>query len=337
MTAMNWIKQNYDQFILGLVALLLCALSGYLIMNALNFQQVFAGIKGEVFHNNKVPPLDMTEIQATNASLKTPATWDLTDTEGSLFISIPYIVGPDGQTLIDPRTSPQPLHPPIPNKWLIDNKLDILDNNILNEDPDGTGFTVLDDWKNVKGDGSDSINPQDKTQHPPYWTKLRLLQYIKQPFQIRFESYDGDLKKPNDIEFQINTLNFNQPTQFLKIGDTIAGPKPFKLMKFEHKTIMDPSTQSEKDVSELTIQNTQNGDVVVMVLEQNANSPDSYANFRYLWNNTDFQVKKGQAFALLPESTPQNTVRYKLIDISDTEALIQTPTGQQVKVPLLQQ
>jgi hypothetical protein len=333
---MNWIKQNYDQFILGLVALLLCALSGYLIWNAVNFQQIFAGINTEPFHNKSVPPVDASAIQAAEEAIKNPATWNLTPTEGSLFISIPYIVAADG-TLVDPRTSPTPLHPPVPNRWLIDNKLDILDNNILNEDPDGTGFSVLDDWKNVKGDGSDSINPQDKTQHPPYWTKLRLLQYIKVPFQIRFEAYDGDVSKPNEIEFQINTLNFNQPTEFLKLGDTIAGPKPFKLMKFEHKTVMNPTTQSEDDVSELTIQNTANGDVVVLVLNQTANSPDSYASFRYLWNNTDFQVKLGQPFALLPESSATNNIRYKLIDISDTQALIQTPAGQQVKVPLLTQ
>ena len=157
------------------------------------------------------------------------------------------------------------------------------------------------------------------------------------PFQIRFEAYDGDPKKPNDIQFQINTLNFNQPTQFLKLGDTIAGPKPFKLIKFEYKTIMDPNTQSSTDVSELTIQNTSNGDTVVLVLNQVANSPDSYASFRYLWNNTDFQVKKGQDFALLPESTATNNIRYKLIDISDTQALIQTPAGKPVTVPLLSQ
>jgi hypothetical protein len=331
---MTWIKQNYDQFILAIFAVLLAALSGYLIYNAKSFPQVFAGIETEPFHNNKIPPLDMSAIQSSAAALKNPAAWNLNDTEGSLFISIPYIVSPDGQSLIDPRNSPTPLHPPVPNKWLIDNKLDILDNNILNEDPDGTGFTVLDDWKNVTGTGADSVDPQDKTQHPPYWTKLRLLQYIKQPFQILFESYDAS--NPKDVQFQINTLDYNQPTQFLSIGDTIAGPKPFKLIKFEHKTVMDPSTQSEKDVSELTIQNTQNGDTVVMVLGEKANSPDSYASFRYLWNNTDFQVKKGQAFALLPESTPTNNVRYKLIDITDTEALIETPAGKQVKVPLLQ-
>src|SRR5271157_415663 len=120
---MNWIKQNYDQFILALVALLLCAVSAYLIMNALGFQQTFASIEAQVYHNNNVPPVDTSDIQAAVAALKKPATWDLTDTEGSLFISIPYIIGQDG-TLIDPRTSKNALHAPVPNKWLIDNKLD---------------------------------------------------------------------------------------------------------------------------------------------------------------------------------------------------------------------
>jgi len=333
---MNWIKRNYDQFILGIVALILCVLSGLLINNALSFQQIFAGIRGQVYHNNNIPPIDMTAIQDAAVAVKKPATWDLTADEGSLFVSVPYIVSPDGQGLVNPATSQTQLHPPVPNKWLIDNKLDILDNNILNEDPDGTGFTVLDDWKNVKGDGSDSINPNDKTAHPPYWTKLRLVQYIRQPFRLLFNAYDGDVKHPESITFQINTVDVHQPSQFVKIGDVIAGTK-FKVTKFEFKQILDPNTGSNTDVSELTVQNMETGDTVVLVLEKMANSPDSYALFRYLWNNTQFQVKKGKQFALPPESTPQNNVRYTLLDITDTSASVQTPTGEKVTAPLLQQ
>jgi len=331
---MNWIKQNYDQFILGLVALLLLALSGLLIYSSIGFKDTFADIEAQVSQSNKVPPLDITPINQAAAAAKTPATWDLTDSEGSLFISIPYIVGPDGN-LEDPRTSPTPLHPPVPNKWIIDNKLDILDNNILNEDPDGTGFTVLDDWKGVNGNGTDSVDPQDKKVHPPYWTKLRLVQYIRQPFRLRFEAYDGDVNKPNDMEFQINTLDVNQPTQFVKLGDMIAGTK-FKVIKFEVKSQTNNATGDTTDVSELTVQNIENQDLVVLVVNQTGNSPDSYALFRYLWNDTQFQVKKGKDFGLAPESTAQNTIRYKLIDITDSNALIQTPDGKQVTVPLLQ-
>jgi hypothetical protein len=330
---MNWIKKNYDQFILGIVALVLLGLSGLLINNALSFQQIFASIKGQVYKNNNVPPIDTTDLKNAVAALKNPAQWELSNadgTEGSLFISIPYVASADGTTLIDPRTGP-PLHPPVPNKWLIANKLDLLDNNVLNEDPDGDGFTNLDEWMGVKGDGSDSTDPQDKTSHPPYWTKLKLAQYIKQPFRLLFNAYDGDPTKPPTMEFQINTVDVNQPTQFVKFGDTIAGTK-FKVIKFEVKSVTDSNTGSQTDVSELTVQNNETGDNVVLVLGQVANSPDSYADFRYLWNNTEFQVKKGKEFALLPDAD----LRYKLIDITEDSALIQTPTGQQVKIPKLQ-
>jgi hypothetical protein len=329
MKAMNWIKTNYDQFILALVALLLLTLSGLLINSALSFQQIFAGIKGQVYHNNNVPPIDMSDIQNAVAAIQNPGKWNLTAEEGSLFVSIPYL-DLNGSLVNPGEPGTPPLHPPVPNKWILDYKLNILDANILNEDPDGTGFTVLDDWTNVKGDGSDSINPQDKTQHPPYWTKLRLVQYIQQPFRLLFNAYDGDLKKPEAMTFQINTVDVDQPSQFVKIGDTIAGTK-FKVIKFEFKQTLDPNTGSNTDVSELTVQNSETSDNVVLVLAQLANSPDSYALFRYLWNNTQFQVKQRKEFALLPDVN----LRYKLVDINDDHALIQTPTGQQVTIPHL--
>lgn len=327
--AMNWIKRNYDQFILGLVALMLLGLSGLIINSAINFQQIFQGIEGQVYQNNNVPPIDKSTITNAVNALQHPATWDLTGNQGSLFISIPYVASADGTTLIDPRTGP-PLHPPVPNKWLIDNNLDILDNNVLNEDPDGDGFTNLDEWMGTKGDGSDATNPQDKNSHPPYWTKLRLVQYIRQPFRLLFNAYDGDPKKPDSMEFQINTVDVNQATQFVKFGEVIAGTK-FKVMKFEVKSRLNPSTESQDDVSELTVQNTETGDNVVLVLNELANSPDSYADFRYLWNNTEFQVKKGKQFVLLPEKD----ALYILIDITDDGALIQTPTGQKIPIPKL--
>jgi len=327
---MDWIKRNYDQFILALVALVLVVLSGFLITNAIGFQETFAGIRGEVIHHNEIPPIDMSGLQEATDGLANPGKWELNADQGSLFVSIPYTVV-DG-ALIDPRTSEHMLHPPVPNKWIIDHKLDILDNNVLNEDPDGDGFTNLDEWKGVKGDGSDSSDPNDPKSHPPYYTKLRLAQYIKQPFRLLFNAYDGDVKKPESLEFQINTVDIRQPSQFVKIGDIINGTK-FKVIKFEFKDEPNASTGITRDVSELTVQNTETGDNVVLVLERIVDSPDSYALFRYLWNNTQFQVKKNKEFVLLPETT----LRYKLIDISETDALIQTPAGQQVKVPHLEQ
>jgi hypothetical protein len=327
---MDWFKRNYDQAILAFVALVLLAVSGWFIYSAMGFQSIFAGIEAEVYHNNNVPPLDQSAITDAVGKINNPATWNLTDQEGSLFVSTPYIVE-DG-TLYNPATSLVPLHPPVPNKWIINNKLDILDANVLNEDPSGDGFSNLDKWLGTKGDGSDAYDPNDKNSHPPYWTKLRLKQYIRQPFRLLFEGYDGDPKKPEGMDFQINPIDVaSAGTQFLHIGDIIGGTK-FKIMHFEQKSIMDPNTQSQTDVSELTVQNTETGDNVVLVLNQTANSPDSYADFIYLWNNTEFQVKKGKQFALPPETTKI----YILFDITDDNAVIQTPAGQKVTIHKLQ-
>ncbi|HEX4083413.1 MAG TPA: Amuc_1099 family pilus-like system protein [Chthoniobacteraceae bacterium] len=328
---MSWIKSNYDQFILGIMALILVGLSAYLGLQAWGFQQVFDNIRGQVIHHNEIPPIDMTAITSATAAVINPAKWDITKEDGSLFISEPYIAT---NGILENPGSPHslPLHPPVPNSWLIAHKLNILDPNVLNEDPDGDGFTNLDEWKGVKGDGSDSTDPLDKNSHPPYWTKLRLVQYIKQPFRLKFNSWDGNPGKPDSLSFQIDTVDILQPTQFLKLNDVIAGTK-FKIVKFEKKEKMNPSTGSTDDVSELTVQNTETGVNVVLVNGQVANSPDSYALFRYLWNNTGFRVKKGQEFVLLPEST----LRYKLIDIQEDKALISTPKGEQIWVPKLEQ
>jgi hypothetical protein len=329
---MDWIKRNYDQFILALVALGLLVLSGFLISSVIGFKQTFASIEELVPQNNHVPPSDMSGLENANRSLQNPSQWALKGEEqGSLFVSIPYVPvkNPDGTwSLEDPRTGP-PLYPPVPNKWIIDHKLDILDTNVLNEDPSGDGFTNFDKWKGLNGH---SYDPQDKNSHPPYWTKLRLAQFIKQPFRLELMAYTGDVKKPETLEFQINTLDVAQPSQFVKIGDMIAGTK-FKIMGFQFKTVFNPKIQGDQDVSELTVQNQETQDNVVLVLEQVVDSPDSYALFRYLWNGTDIKVQKNRVFVLLPEKN----IQYKLIDIQEDHALIQPPTGEPIKVPHLEQ
>ena len=72
---MDWIKKNYDQFILGLVALLLLVLSGLLINSAIGFQQTFDIIKDKVSPNNTVPPVDMSGGEQSGSSVSNPAKW----------------------------------------------------------------------------------------------------------------------------------------------------------------------------------------------------------------------------------------------------------------------
>ncbi len=66
-----------------------------------------------------------------------------------------------------------------------------------------------------------------KTSHPDYLSKLKLKSFSEEPFRLMFSSWVGDT-------FAINTIDLKEPTQFLKIGDTIAGTR-FKIVKFERK------------------------------------------------------------------------------------------------------
>ena len=77
------------------------------------------------------------------------------------------------------------------------------------------------------------------------------------PFRFLFNGYDGNPKKdaPDKFSFQINTIDLKQPSEFLKIGETISNTK-WKLVKFEFKTVLNPKTGEKEDVSELTVLDT---------------------------------------------------------------------------------
>jgi hypothetical protein len=318
---MDWIKKNYEKFSLLLLSAALLGVSIFLILSAQGFLASFESLKQPVVPNNKMPALDTQSVEAAQASLKQPATWTSQNgTDGkakSLFVSRPYLVSPDGLTLSAPDVGISPSG--IPSEWIIKNHLDPLDPDIANEDPDGDGFTNLDEYKG-------NTDPNDKNSHPPYVTKLFLAQFIQVPFRLVFKG------QPDDDTYQIDTVDVNQPTQILKMGDPIAGTK-FKIVKFEKKGFTDENGV-DHDVSELTVQNVETNAKVILVLEKVSNSPDSYAKFRYLWNQpADITVKKDATFSIKPETD----IQYKLIDINANEATIQNlKTNEEIKIPLLQ-
>jgi hypothetical protein len=311
---MDWIKKNPEKFVLALLALGLLAVSTLLIKKALDFRQTFAGIRGEVARNNNIPPLDTQAVDSAEAAIEKPAKWG--SHPGSLLVSRRYIIK-DGQPYDPSEDTSQPLHPPVPNGWFIENNLDLLNPGIIDEDPDGDGFTNLDEWQG-------KTDPNNKDAHPPYHTKLRLVQFVREPFRLIFKAM------PDADSFQIDTVDIRQPTQILKVGALVAGTK-FKLIKFEPKSVVDENGV-EKDISELTLENVETGAKVVLIKEKLVNSPDSFAQFKYTWDGTEFKVRKDGDFTL----KPQPDLKYKLIDITETQAVIQLEkTGEKITVPHL--
>lgn len=312
---MEWIKKNYEKFALLLLAVGLLAVSGLLIWNRMSFVAGFESLKATVVQNNNIQPLKTESLEEARANLQKPATWAAHP--GSLFVSRKYIL--KDNALIDPFENQVMLHPPVPNDWFIKNNLDLTEQDILTEDQDGDGFSNLDEF-------NAGTDPLDKNSHPAYTTKLRLEKFIKVPFRLVFKA------RPDPDSFQINTIDINQPSQILRVGDQIAKTK-FKIVKFVEKFTPN-QYQTMEDTSELTIQNTETGEQVVLVYGKTVDSPDSYAQFRYLWDNSVFAVKKDKEFSLKPEAD----VKYKLIDINEREAVIQeTKTEKKITIPHLEE
>ncbi len=309
---MDWIKQHYDRVILAILGLLVAVFAALIVVKALSFSEVFES------RNSRKPPSDKftapeTElVRAKIKAIQEPAEWNAHD--GSLFVSEPYVLQ-DGQLTPPLEKGSTPLHPPVPNDWLVKYDLDWADGGVLDADPDGDKFSNLEEWRG-------QTDPTSGKSKPIYVTKLRLAEFVQTPFRLKFSGTPDQ-----GTTFTINTLDLSTRTQFIKLGEMVAGT-PYKLITFTPKTI--DKSGLEVDVSELVVENQENREKIVLIYDQEVNSPTEFARFKYLWDGSELKVKKGDAFSVPPEAS----VKYKLIDISKTEALIkQEETGLEFKVP----
>lgn len=321
---MDWIKKNSEKFSLLLLSAALIAAAVLLVLNAQKLLAGFGPLKVPPVESSKMPPLDTERLRATQNAAEKPSTWAYDeDKEGILFSSEIYVWRPkDGAQFgyIEP-ISTGTIHKDVPNKWITDHHLPLSDMSVLTQDPDGDGFENYQEFK-------ESTDPNDKNSHPAYTTKLFLEKFIQKPFRLKF---DG---KPDEHTFEINTVDVNQPTQFLAMGDAIPNTK-YKIVGYEEKHKKDDNG-IDKDVSELAIQNTETGKKVILVVGETVNDPDSFAQFRYLWKKPplSFPVKLDATFTIEPEPD----VTYKLIDITKDQATIENQkTSKQIVIPVLKQ
>jgi hypothetical protein len=306
---MNWIKRSYEQAVLLVLSIALLAVSGFLILRSRTFEEQFQAIHRPVVKSTKVPAVETARLDVVNRMLAEPPKWK--DHRAQLMVSRKYIIREDKP--YDPTEGADKLHPPVPNDWFFANKLDILNTGVLDADPDNDGFSNLDEWtgNDPSKPASASTDPNNPDSHPPYLTKLKLKEFIQVPFRLVLKSYDAGV-------FQINTLDVRQPSQFLEMGAEIAGTKYRISGPYVEKKIVDEN-EIERDISELTIEHTETGEKLVLVMGKIADSPDSFALFRFSWRAPiEFRVKKDQVFALPPE----RDVQYKLIDINSNQATI---------------
>ncbi len=296
----NWLRDHYDRAAVLAAAffLLLCAV--FIFRNAAGFGEQLEGLRNVPPPNSKIPAGQAAEISAATQKLQIPSQWTSSARSG-LFVPEKHFLGADGQPATLQNTF---LHPPVPNEWLEEFGLPITETDILTQDPDGDGFTNLDEWER-------HTNPGAKDSRPPYVSKLKLRSFAEEAFPLIFASSVEDV-------FAINNADTSRPTQFLHIGEMVAGTK-YKLTGYTEKFETDKYGTSI-DVSELTLEQIDTHDLVTLVKERRATSPESVANFLYTWNGAEepFAVKKEQEFSLRPDEQ----IKYKLLDVRPGKAII---------------
>lgn len=296
---MNWLRANYDRVAVFAAALLLLLCAFFIWRAAAGFNESFSAIGGGVRKPAALTDKQL-ELQAAAQKLAQPPRWSFSGRSG-LFVPEKHFIGPAGLPVTLQNTQ---VHPPVPNEWLEQNGLPIADSDVLEQDPDGDGFTNLEEWQN-------HTDPNNKAAHPAFIAKLKLKAFNREPFRLVFASKTEDT-------FTINTTDLKEPTQFLKIGQTISGTH-FKLVKYTEKHQVNPATGGEDDVSELTLENTENKERLNLVKEKTMTSPESVGTIVYLWGDRrELTIKAGQEFSL----PPQTEIKYKLIDVQPDKAVI---------------
>jgi hypothetical protein len=296
---MGWLRKHYERVALIAAAAFLLLCSIFVWQKAMQFNTEFTVRQTAPPPKNASPPVKAIELEAARKKLDQPPQWTFGGRSG-LFVPEKHFIGANGLPATLQTTE---VHPPVPNDWLEQFGLPIAEVDVLNQDPDIDGFTNIDEWQG-------QTDPTDKNSHPDYVSKLKLKSATEEPFRLMFSSWVDDT-------YAINTIDLKQPTQFLKIGDTIKGTR-FKIVKFTEKYEQN-KYGTNVDVSGLTLENNETREQLTLIKEKVAVSPESVATLVYNWGERrEFQVRKEQEFSLKPEEQ----VKYKLIDVQPAKAVL---------------
>jgi len=305
-------EKAWDKILLIVIGVIVLGLSGLFLSKALGFGERFR--LTEVTPNPELPETDTGVIEIAKAFVERENVWTNSKMGVKpirLFVSVP-IIESDGMQIdmLDPD-DPK-LRPPVSNAWLLANNLDYLNAGVLDQDPDGDGFSNRAEW-NAKTD------PIDSASHPPYAEKLVIHSRQQEEYRLEFTA------RPDGKRFQIKripTAKWPRADTFLMQVGEISEDKQFRIDEFEEKQAVRNGITVDASVLKITFLPKQTQHELVKNVPELI--PTFFAELEFLLEpGKKFFVKEGEAFNLVidPET------KYRVLEVNEDSTVISYQTG----------
>jgi len=302
-------EANYDKVILVVTALLALGVAGYLYTLKSSF--------GEKLQFAKVTPkadfgeIPVEQVEQAGKNLLKVSDWTSpirANKPVPLNKSIPIVLR-DGQ-LFDMFVENPPLRAPMTNKFLRDHDLEYLSPNVGELDPDGDGFSNLEEFNK-------NTNPRDPAQHPALTEKLYFVNRVQLNYILALQSPEPPLLVKRNEPAPPSSA-YVQGTKFPEDFGFDRGAQPrFTATSFEKKKAVAPNGL-EQDVSELQVTDRATGEKFGLVFKKPYNLAEFQAELEFrIGTVTKLTVKKGDNFRL-----PGVAATFKLVDVAETSATV---------------
>lgn len=244
---MSWLAKNYEKAALGGTALCALALAygGWRAMNQVD-EDFVSSVRGRGSNETAVAAAD--RVSNSIASLALDRQWtrkEYEDRPVDLFVSVPLFVTASNPGRPVDLLKDEPVHPPIPNIWWLDNRIDPGFEDSPARDPDADGFSNLEEFLA-------QTNPNDASSHPALIAKLKYVGEESLIWALRPGYLDGERNTFRYLDSQRRTNNSGAGSPIEPGGMFFAegaAQGRFKLLGHEEREVFNERTNIKESLT----------------------------------------------------------------------------------------
>ena len=319
---MSWFSKNYEKAALGgaILAALGLAFLGYEHFTATE-AEFATSVKGSGNSITAVAGADL--IPKAIASFQADRSWKQADDGGrpvDLFTGIPLFVSSTAPDKALDLVKGATVHEPIPNLWWIENRLDPGFGDSPARDPDGDGFSNLEEFIG-------KTDPNDAAKYPPLIAKLKYVRDESLTWVV-MPSYEAAGSFP--FKYIDNKKQENKTgAEAIPPGGLFFAKGPmaqrFKLIGHEVRRVMNKRINSEVDETIVRIEDQRPNklgtvyEIVAPLNDQRANEYAHYDRTAILSleaigkKGMEFKVEENTTFSVPSGGTQKD---YKILSVS---------------------